>query len=317
MKSTVKEPQTLMDAIKFFAKPGVALEFMAKMRWPNGPFCESCGEMEPMFLKSVERWKCRGCRKQFSLKRGTIMEDSPLPLDKWLCAIWMIANCRNGVSSYEIARALGITQKSAWFMLHRIRLAMEAGTIAKAKGTVEMDEAFMGPKVGRMNRKSRRRAGPQRSSQGKTAVIAIAERDGEVRAKVLPDVKTASILPYAINNIEAGSKLFTDESTRYKGAVVKFLFDHQSVDHGREEYVRGDVHTNTVENFWSLLKRSIRGTYINVEPFHLARYVEEQVFRYNNRKESDAGRFSKLLSKLAGKRITFDALIGRMEPQTC
>jgi|SRR5450759_1033234 len=311
MDSKDLSPKTLMETIRYFGKPGIALNYIAKLRWPEtGPVCEKCGlyGKDIAFLETAQRWKCRGCKNQFSVKRGTIMEDSALSLDKWLCAIWMISNCRNGISSCEIARALGITQKSAWFMLHRIRLAMEAGTIEKAKGTVEMDEAFIGPRVGRMNRKSRHRAGPLYASQGKTAVIAIAERNGEVRAKVLPDVKTKSVIPFALDNVETGSKLYTDESTRYKGKIVRHFFDHDSVDHGREEYVRGDVHTNTVENFWSLLKRGLHGTYINVEPFHLFRYVEEQVFRYNNRKMDDRSRFASLVSRLFGKRLTYQAL---------
>lgn len=315
MKSEQKSPKTLMEAIRFFARPGVALEFMAKMRWPDGPFCDRCGEMNPMFLKSVERWKCRGCRNQFSVKRGTIMEDSPISLDKWLCAIWMIANCRNGVSSYEVARSLGITQKSAWFMLHRIRLAMQTGSIEKIGGTVETDETFIGGKVRKMNRAARRRAGSRKGSSGKAIVAGVLERNGEVRARVLSDGSKEFVQGHIREYVEPGSRLFTDSSVAYGGLENEFML--RSVNHEQGEYVRGDVHTNNIENFWSLLKRGLAGTYVNVEPFHLFRYVEEQVFRFNNRKASDGSRFEKVLSMLSGKRLTFKALIGGAEPQTC
>lgn len=146
----MKRPQTLIEAIRYFAEPGVARAYVAKLRWPDGPFCAKCGETNPMFLKSVERWKCRGCGSQFSVKRGTILEDSPIPLDKWLCAIWMLANCKNGVSSYEIHREIGVTQKTGWFMLQRIRLAMQARTIQKMRGPVEADEKPSSAKTSRI-----------------------------------------------------------------------------------------------------------------------------------------------------------------------
>ncbi|MGH7490342.1 MAG: IS1595 family transposase, partial [bacterium] len=285
MKSDSKSPKTLMEAIKFFARPGVALEFMAKMRWRNGPFCDRCGEMNPMFLKSVERWKCRGCRAQFSVKRGTIMEDCPIPLDKWLCAIWMIANCRNGVSSYEVARALGVTQKSAWFMLHRIRLAMQAGTVEKIGGTIETDETFIGGKVRKMNRAARRAAGKRKGPSGKAVVSGVLERNGEIRARVLPDVGKDSVQANIREHVEPGSRLFTDSSGVYAGLEKEFTV--RSVNHEQGEYARQDVHTNSIENFWSLLKRALKGTYVSVEPFHLFRYLDEEVFRFNNRKVTD------------------------------
>ncbi|MDQ6894296.1 MAG: IS1595 family transposase [Acidobacteriota bacterium] len=314
MKRESAAPRTLMEAISYFAKPGVARDFVAQLRWPKGPFCEKCGETDPMFLASVERWKCRGCGVQFSVKKGTIMEDSPISLDKWLCAMWMIANCKNGVSSYEIHRALGVTQKSAWFMLHRIRLAMQNKSINKMKGPVEVDESFIGGKVGNMSNKKRREFGA-RGNPRKAVVLGMLERGGEIRAEVVSNTKRNTLVPRIEENVAPGARVFTDSLPTY--VVLRENFLHESVNHFRDEWVRGEAHTNGIENFWSLFKRSLGGTYVNVEPFHLFRYLDEQVFRFNNRKDTDAGRFGKLLSLLSGKRLTFKALTTGMEAQTC
>ena len=313
----MQTPKTLIEAIRYFGQPGVALAFAAKLRWPDGIFCGRCGEEDPMFLETAQRWKCRGCGNQFSVKKGSVMEDSAIPLDKWLCAIWMIANCKNGVSSYEISRALGITQKSAWFLLHRIRHAMQVGSIAKLSGTVETDETYIGGKVKNMN-KSRRKAHRQEtaSSTSEKAIVAgVLERGGNVRASLIPDTTGKTLQDHIRQNVEPGAKLFTDGNLGYIGVDKEYA--RESVNHAIEEYVRGEVHTNGMENFWSLLKRGLHGTYVNVEPFHLVRYLDEQIFRYNSRKTNDAGRFVSMLSKLAGKRLTYKALIGGMEPQTC
>jgi len=313
----MQTPKTLMEAIRYFGQPGVALAFAAKLRWPDGIFCGKCGEENPMFLKTAERWKCRGCGNQFSVKKGSIMEDSPLPLDKWLCAIWMLANCKNGVSSYEIHRALGITQKSAWFMLHRIRHAMQAGTFAKLTGPVEVDETFIGGKVKNMSKKRRKafRGAGGWPSSGKAIIAGVLERGGHVRANIIPDVTGESVKGNIRREVAPGAKVFTDGGSAYFG--IEKEYDHEAVNHAIEQYVRGEVHVNGMENFWSLLKRGLHGTYINVEPFHLVRYLDEQIFRYNSRKTNDAGRFVRMLSKLAGKRLTYAALIGGMEAQTC
>jgi len=310
---TKKNPKTLMEAIRHFENPDVAREYVVKLRWPAGPFCVECGLTgdDIIFMTKAQRWKCRGCKNQFSIKQGTIMEDSALALDKWLCAIWMISNCRNGVSSYEVSRNLGITQKSAWFMLHRIRLAMEMGSIEKPlSGIIEADETFIGPKVRKANRKARAKIGKVNSWQGKTPIAGLAERGGDVRATVVPAVDVNTIFPFIQKNVEKGSKLFTDQGAVYRSRFIKKNYDHQTVNHILDEYVRGEVHTSTIDNFWTLIKRSLHGTYINVEPFHLFRYVEEHVFRFNRRKDSDGLRFESLVSRLFGKRLTYANLIG-------
>jgi|ERR1700693_1458489 len=308
MKDETLMPKTLMEAIVEFAKPGVALRYLARMRWPNGVFCprQGCGEMNPIFLETRGIWKCRGCRKQFSVKVGTVMEDSPLSVEKWLAAIWMIANCKNGISSYEIHRAIGITQKSAWFVLHRVRLAMEIGSFEKKlSGTVESDETYIGGKVKNMSKSKRRSLTKTQGGAGKAIVAGILKRKGELRATVLSGMD--AVRKNLRKNVRNGAKLFTDSAGAYRG--MDFYYKHEAVNHLMEEYVRGEVHTNGIENFWSLLKRCLHGTYIAVEPFHLSRYVDEQVFRYNHRKMDDGGRFETMLGKLTGKRITYAELI--------
>ena len=251
-------------------------------------------------------------RKQFSIKVGTIFEDSPIGLDKWLAAIWMIANDKNGVSSYELSRALGVTQKTAWFMLHRIRLAMKDESFDRMSGEVEVDETYIGGKSEYMHRERRARKITSTGPKGKTAVFGLLERHGPtgkgyVRAKVVSSTRRRVLLAEIKRNVEDGSEVFTDEHPSYR--MVKRDYVHEVIDHA-ECYVRGKVHTNGLENFWGLLKRAIKGTYVNVEPFHLMRYVDEQVFRYNTRGEVDGSRFNRLAGRIIGKRLTYRQLIG-------
>jgi transposase-like protein len=273
-----------------------------------------------MFLKTRRIWKCSKCRKQFSIKTKSVFEDSPIALDKWLTAVWMVANCKNGVSSYEIARDLGVTQKTAWFMLHRIRLAMQdEATGGKLSGEVEVDETFIGGKARNMHadvkaRKIQGRRGPE----GKAIVAAVLERGGKVRAQVVDKRRKSQLHALVNENVKTGSALYSDALKSYDGLSEEY--QHQVVDHAIE-YVRENVHTNGMENFWSLLKRGINGTYVSVEPYHLFRYVDEQAFRFNNRKDiDDYGRFKMVLTQLAGKRLTYETLIGsgkEAETETC
>lgn len=304
------KPNTLMEAIKHYADADNALAEVADSRWSKGVTCQHCGAEKPMFLKTRRIWKCAKCRKQFSIKTKSVFEDSPISLDKWLTATWMIANCKNGISSYEIMRAVGVTQKTAWFMLHRIRLAMQDEfTGGKLSGEVEVDETFIGGKARNMHgdvkaRKIQGRRGPE----GKAIVAAVLERGGKIRAKVVEKRRKATLQSLVRENVEAGSNLYSDALKSYDGLGVDYT--HQVVDHA-VEYVRENVHTNGMENFWSLLKRGINGTYVSVEPFHLFRYVDEQAFRFNNRNAmNDYDRFKLLLSGIVGKRLTYDALIG-------
>ncbi len=304
------QPKTLLEAIRYFSDLDVATEYFAKLRWSDGPVCPACGVLDPKhyYLKTRRVWKCRACKKQFSVKVGTVFEDSPIGLDKWLPAVWLIVNCKNGISSYELDKDLGVQQKTAWFMLHRIRLAMKTGTFEKLSGEVEADETFIGG-LGKFKHESKKLK-KGRGTTGKTAVLGIVGRDGEARAKVIPNTSKLALQGGVRENVKPGSTVITDAFYSYRGLQGEYT--HEFVDHAIE-YVRGNIHTNKTENFWSLLKRTIKGTYVQVEPEHLSRYLDEQTFRFNNREGKDADRFVKALGSVAGRRLTYDELTGKTE----
>lgn len=305
MKTQTKVPQTLKDAIEYFANPDTCLEYVAQMRWQEGVACPHCQTKKVSFIATRRIWTCLNCRKQFSVKVGTIFEDSPLGLDKWLAAMWMIANAKNGISSHEIHRALGITQKSAWFMLHRIRKAMQEGSFELLKDDVEADETYIGGKSENMHKSKRERVIRGRGAVGKTIVMGMLERKGKARTQVVPDTSKETMQPIIGKNVKAGSNLYTDAMLSYEGLDPDYK--HQVIDHA-VEYVRGNVHTNGIENFWSLLKRCLHGTYIHVDPEHLTRYLDEETFRFDNRKANDAARFNAVLANITGKGISYKQL---------
>ena len=302
-------PKTLQAAIVYFSDPDRAFQYALSLRWPNGAVsCPRCGSDKHSFVKTRRLWHCKGCKKQFTLKVGTIFEDSPLGLDKWMMAFWMLCNCKNGVSSCEVARALGITQKSAWFMLHRIRKTMtDDSPKIGGKAPVEIDETFVGGKVKNMHKSKRPKEGMQ-GGHGKAVVLGMLERGGDVKARVIDDRRKPHVDPVVTASVDAGSHIITDEFSVYPHLSTPYY--HEVINH-LEGYVRGHVHTNGIENFWSLLKRALRGTYVAVEPFHLDSYVDEQVFRFNNRKNmDDKGRFEYAMRNVAGKRLTYNELCG-------
>lgn len=301
-------PKSLLEAIRYFTDVDIATDFVAKLRWPNGPTCPRCGGTEYSYLSTRRVWKCKSCKKQYSVKVGTIFEDSALGLDKWLPAIWLIANSKNGISSHELGRALGVTQKSTWFMLHRIRLAMQTGSFDKFSGEVEVDETYIGGKARNMNRKTRDRSKVGNAKVGKTAVLGMIERGGQVRAEVIPNTKKATLHGRVKSAVTPGAAIYTDNLYSYIG--LDNDYDHRVVDH-IVRYVDGQVHTNHMENFWSLLKRGLHGTYISVEPFHLFRYLDERVFTFNLRDKTDYGRFESVLRACAGRRLTYAELTGQ------
>ncbi len=317
----MKKPKTLQQAIIYFADADRSLDYMVKLRWPRGVICPTCGRTDARFLANQRKWQCKSVhpKRQFSAKVGTIFEDSPLGLDKWLTAVWMISSCKNGVSSYEIARAIGVTQKSAWFMLHRIRLAMQGGGFFKKKlggfgREVEVDETFIGGAARFMHReKHARRTIARGPSKHMTPVMGILERGGKVRAITMRGTRKHQLVPQVIEHVNKGSRVYTDKLHSYDGLWFHG-FNHSTVDHA-EKYVDGQVHTNGLENFWSLVKRGLKGTYVSVEPFHLFRYLDEQVFRYNFRKLLHDGlRFERVLSHIIGKRLTYAQVTGKVCP---
>jgi transposase-like protein len=305
-------PSTLQEAIVYFTDPKNCNEFLAGLRWTDGKvLCPYCGSDRVVHLATQNRYKCYGKhpKAQFSLKVGTIFEESPISLDKWLCAMWLVVNCKNGISSCEMARDLGVTQKSAWFMNHRIRMALHDGSIEKASGHVEADETFIGGKARNMHVAQRRRRITGTGGKDKTPVLGIMERGGKVRTVVVPNRKKRTLQTEVKKHVEAGSALYTDFLLSYEGLEGDYA--HQVVDHA-VQYVDGNVHTNSLENYWSLLKRSISGTYVSVEPFHLFRYLDEQAYRFNNRKEmTDFDRFKMAASQIIGKRLTWAEATGK------
>jgi transposase-like protein len=326
------EPHTLLEAVRYFSDEDTCLHFMVNLRWPEGVECPTCGSKDVSFVSTRRIWKCKNKhdRQQFSIKIGTVFEDSPISLTKWLPAMWLLVSCKNGVSSYEIARDIGVTQKSAWFMLHRLRLAMQAGSFETMSGTIEADETLIGGKARFMHADRKARTLKKgRGSAGKAIVMGLLERHGldksqkvidsldydpkkdkkasRVKTTVIPHTRRKVVQGEIRSHVEAGSEIFTDALASYQGLEPEYL--HEFVDHA-ETYVNGAVHTNGMENFWSLLKRTIKGTHVSVEPFHLFRYLDEQSFRFNERKGNDFERFCLALKSIVGKRLLYKGLTG-------
>lgn len=311
-------PDTLLGAITYFADVETSIAFVAALRWPEGVYCPRCGDMACYRLSTRPVWKCRGCKKQFSVKVGSIFEDSPIGLDKWLPALWMLVNCKNGVSSYEIARDLGITQKSAWFMLHRLRLAVQHKSFEKIAGHVEIDETYIGGKARNMHKDKKTRI-TGTGGMGKVAVMGLLERHGPdghstVKLNVIKGTKKGLLQAAVRAQVAQDATIYTDALASYEGLSGDYV--HNVIDHA-EAYAVGQVHTNGLENFWSLLKRALKGTYVSVEPFHLFRYLDEQAYRFNSRKMSDAKRFIEAAASVFDKRLTFDELTGKHLAETC
>jgi transposase-like protein len=273
MMNTTNTPKTLLDAVKFFDDYENCHNIMVSLRWPEGVVkCPTCDSEHVTYLSNARLWKCYGKHP------------------------------------YEVARALGITQKSAWFMLHRVRKAMHTGTFIKLDGEVEVDETFIGGKARNMHKDKREEKITGTGGKDKTAVMGFRQRGGEVRVEVVPNRRKQTLHGMVRENVKAGAAIYSDALASYNGLEKDFR--HQVVDHAIE-YVHGRVHTNGLENFWSLLKRTLKGTYVAVMPFHLHRYLDEQSLRYNLRKElDDAGRFAFVLAHIVNRRLTYKQLIG-------
>jgi len=312
----MSEPKSLQEAIVYFSNPDNCIDYLAIRRWPNGVICPGCGSDKVSFNANRRTWKCskHHPKREFSIKVGSLCEDSAIGLDKWLTALWLLSNRKNGISSCELARDLDITQKTAWFMLHRIRLALQDESFGKLNGEVEVDETFIGGKARNMHVDKRERRITGTGGKDKTIVFGALERGGKVRTAVVADRKRSALHTRVKEHVEAGSALYSDVLKSYDGLAQDYA--HKVIDHA-QRYVDGQIHTNGLENFWSLLKRGIGGSYVSVEPFHLFRYLDEQVFRYNNRatkerKVTDADRFNMAVRKIFGKRLTFAELTGKV-----
>lgn len=320
MNTETTGPMTLIQAVIHFSDLTVCHEYMAKLKWPDGVIaCPACGCIEVGKIASRRMYQCKSkeCRKQFSVKVGTIFEDSALGLDKWFVAVWCITNAKNGISSCELARAIGVTQKSAWHMLHRVRHAMHVGSFDKFTGEVESDECYIGGLARNMHARRRKASGIKGGGgAGKAIVHGVLERGDKstnktsrIRAGVITKVSAQTLVPIINDTVQAGSSIYTDTAGAYKASDLSNTFVHQMIDHA-VEYVKDRCHTNGLENYWSLLKRTISGTYVSVDAPHLGRYVDEQVFRFNERKTDDAGRFAIVMPGIVGKRLTYKELIG-------
>lgn len=310
MENENHTPQTLLEAIRHFSDLDVATQYVASIRWPDGFVCPACGKQEHSYLKTRRLWKCKACKKQTSVKKGTIFEDSPLGLDKWLAALWLLVNCKNGISSYEIARDLGVSQKAGWFMLQRLRLAMQHGTFEKYSekfdGAVEVDETYIG---GRARYQRAVASGAKKGPRtGKTAVVGFLERGGRVHLTIIDSIRKTPLQSEVRRHVKPGATVYTDELKSYRG--IDQHYAHQVINHA-EKYVDGLIHTSGLENFWSLLKRSLSGTYVKVEPYHLFRYLDEQAYRFNTRRGDDADRFREVLGRVSGRRLTWDEVRDR------
>ena len=329
-----ESPKTLREAVLYYADPKVCQTALVAARWPDGVTCPTCGRKDVTFLENQNRWQCKTKhpKRQFSAKVGTIFEDSPIDLSKWFVAIWLIASAKNGISSYELHRAIGITQKSAWFVLHRIRLAMTAGNFEKKfEGRVEVDETFIGGQARYMHKAQREKAmrGMVAGRWHRTAVVGAIQRGdkntpSQVIARVVPNTKRSSVMPFVREHVSnENTTLYTDALKSYDQKPVNpwtgerhpDAFERKVIDHA-VSYVQGDIHTNGAENFWALTKRMLKGTYVSVEPFHLHRYLDEEVYRFNSRKLTDGERFDAMMTRLAGKRLTYAKLTGERSEQS-
>ena len=308
MSNVVSTPKTLVEAVRLFGDQDKAFEFLKAMRWPNGVVCPFCKGGSHSFLSTRKTWQCKGCSKQFSIKKGSIFEDSPIKLDKWLIAMWLLANAKNGISSYELHRSIGVTQKTAWFMLHRLRYALQSGSLERLMDHVEVDETYIGGKARNMHPMKREATIKGRGASGKVVVMGMLERGGEVKTQIVATPSKKTLQGIIRSNVVKGSNVYSDALKSYKGLSTEYV--HGVIDHATA-YVEGTVHTNGLENYWSLLKRTISGTYVSVEPFHLHRYLNEQSFRYNERKGTDGERFEIAAGGVGGKRLTYAKLTGK------
>jgi transposase-like protein len=311
-------PDSLLEAVTYFADEDRAHDFFVTMRWPDGVRCAHCGsENVGKFSGKRRVSNCKACKNQFTAKVGTVFNESPLLLFKWLPALWLVVNAKNGISSCELARALNITQKTAWFMGHRIRTAIQrGGGIVRCDGVFECDESAIGGLARNMHADKRAEKITGRGSFNKGIVMGPLARHNannptsKVVTKVLKTTKAKEMRKHIERNIPVGAEIHTDAFTGYRG--LDPIWQHKVVDHA-EAYAKDGVHTNGLENFWSLLKRTIKGTYVHCAPFHLFRYLDEQTFRFNERQDEkgDQGQFLNAVKTTTGRRLTWKKLTGQ------
>ena len=315
MKNTDKTPKNsekrafsnLLEVTAFFADNDRSKAYLEDLRWGGKITCPHCANDKIYTFAKRFTYKCAKCRKPFSVTKGTIFENSALSLQKWFAAVYLLTSHKKGISSMQLSKDLGITQKSAWFVLQRIRFAMRTKSFnAPLTNTVEIDETFVGGKNKNRHANKKVENSQGRSVKDKVAVLGIIERGGELRAGAIRNTSANSLTPIILGNVSQEAKVVTDEWTGYNG--LSNYYDHSVVNHGRGEYVTGNFHTNTIEGFWSLLKRGLVGIYHQVSPKHIDRYITEFAYRYNTKEFNERGRFDNAMAKV-NCRLTYDDLI--------
>jgi transposase-like protein len=301
--------KTLIDLLAYFNDEQICRDYLEKIRWEGKLECpyKDCHHTTVYKYSDGKHYKCAKCDRKYTVKVGTIFEDSKVPLQKWFAGIYLITAHKKGISSLQLHRDIGVTQKTAWFMLHRVRHSLGLKqTDAKLSGVCEADETFMGGKEANKHASKKTPNNQGRSVKTRKAVAGVIQRGGELRAQTVPNTKGEVLKPFVIGNIAFGSELNTDEWWGYKG--LNNLFEHNFVRHNSGEYVQGDCHTNSLEGFWSLLKRGVNGIYHSISGKHLQQYIDEFVFRYNTRTYSENYRFDMMLNQISS-RLTYKQLI--------
>ena len=306
---------SLMEVMEYFTDEKKCLDYLMAQRFDGAIVCPHCASTKIYCFSDGMRYKCGSCRQQFTAKVGTIFEGSKIPMKKWFVAIYLVTSHKKGISSHQLAKDIKVTQKTGWFMLHRIRFALGQGSFevnmgGNDGGIVEVDEVFIGglEKNKHASKKSSKLYGNKHAA--KTMIVGLLERGGEVRTRVTPIVDHGTLQGIIHLNVKPGSKIVTDAHKGYVG--LRDTFDHISIKHTEGKYVtKGEIHTNSIEGYWSLFQRSIIGIYHSVSPKHLQAYCDESAYRYNTRKSNEGNRVQNTISKTNGKRLTYNALISK------